>query len=98
MPEFSTLTIAPDPNAPRIARLVLNRPDRFNAINDAMPREIRAAVEWAQAEDAIHVIVIEGAGKGFAAATIWSTTPKATSTTPASRRRSRGIRWSTTRR
>ncbi|WBU30352.1 crotonase/enoyl-CoA hydratase family protein [Rhodopseudomonas palustris] len=65
MPEFSTLTIAPDPNAPRIARLVLNRPDRFNAINDAMPREIRAAVEWAQAEDAIHVIVIEGAGKGF---------------------------------
>ncbi|NEV77725.1 crotonase/enoyl-CoA hydratase family protein [Rhodopseudomonas sp. BR0C11] len=65
MPEFSTLTIAPDPNAPRIARLVLNRPDRFNAINDDMPREIRAAVEWAQAEDAIHVIVIEGAGKGF---------------------------------
>lgn len=65
MPEFSTLTIAPDPNAPRIARLVLNRPDRFNAINDAMPRDIRAAVEWAQAEDAIHVIVIEGAGKGF---------------------------------
>lgn len=65
MPEFSTLTIAPDPNAPRIARLVLNRPGRFNAINDAMPRDIRAAVEWAQAEDAIHVIVIEGAGKGF---------------------------------
>jgi enoyl-CoA hydratase len=65
LPEFSTLTIAPDPNAPRIARLVLNRPDRFNAINDAMPRDIRAAVEWAQAEDAIHVIVIEGAGKGF---------------------------------
>lgn len=65
MPEFSTLTIAPDPNAPRIARLVLNRPDRFNAINDAMPRDIREAVEWAQAEDAIHVIVIEGAGKGF---------------------------------
>ncbi|NEW98159.1 crotonase/enoyl-CoA hydratase family protein [Rhodopseudomonas sp. BR0G17] len=65
MPQFSTLTIAPDPNAPRIARLVLKRPDRFNAINDAMPRDIRAAVEWAQAEDAIHVIVIEGAGKGF---------------------------------
>ncbi|WP_420134722.1 crotonase/enoyl-CoA hydratase family protein [Rhodopseudomonas sp.] len=65
MPDFSTLTIAQDPNAPRIARLVLNRPDRFNAINDDMPREIRAAIEWAQAEDAIQVIVIEGAGKGF---------------------------------
>jgi enoyl-CoA hydratase len=30
-----------------------------------MPGEIRAAVEWANAQDAIHVIVIEGAGKGF---------------------------------
>jgi enoyl-CoA hydratase len=30
-----------------------------------MPREIRAAVEWANAEPGIHVIVVEGAGKGF---------------------------------
>ena len=30
-----------------------------------MPREIRAAVEWANTEDEVHVIVIEGAGKGF---------------------------------
>lgn len=65
MPEFSTLKIAADPKSPRIARLLLNRPERFNAINDDMPREIRAAVEWAQANDDIHVIVIEGAGKGF---------------------------------
>ena len=36
-----------------------------NAINEAMPGEIRAAVEWANAEDEIHVIVVEGAGKGF---------------------------------
>jgi enoyl-CoA hydratase len=65
MPEYSTLTIAPDPRNPRIARLRLNRPDRLNAINDAMPGEIRAAVEWANAEPTIHVIVVEGAGKGF---------------------------------
>ena len=65
MPEFSTLRIAPDPQQPRIARLLLNRPDHYNAINDEMPREIRAAVEWANAEPAIHVIVVEGAGKGF---------------------------------
>lgn len=65
MPDFTTLSIAPDPQQPRIARLRLNRPERFNAINDAMPGEIRAAVEWANAEDEIHVIVVEGAGKGF---------------------------------
>lgn len=65
MPDFSTLRIAQDEQNPRIARLLLNRPERFNAISDAMPREIRAAVEWANAEDAVHVIVVEGAGKGF---------------------------------
>ena len=65
MPEFSTLRIAPDPYQPRIARLLLNRPERYNAITDAMPREIRAAVEWANQQPSIHVIVVEGAGKGF---------------------------------
>ncbi|WP_280152237.1 crotonase/enoyl-CoA hydratase family protein [Piscinibacter sp. XHJ-5] len=65
MPDFSTLRIDKDPAHPRIARLLLNRPERLNAINDDTPREIRAAVEWAQAEDEVHVIVVEGAGKGF---------------------------------
>ncbi len=65
MPEFSTLRIAKDPQHPRIARLLLNRPERYNAINDDTPREIRQAVEWANAEDEVHVIVVEGAGKGF---------------------------------
>jgi enoyl-CoA hydratase len=50
MPDFSTLRIAPDPANPRIARLLLNRPERLNAINDDTPRDIRAAVEWANAE------------------------------------------------
>lgn len=65
MPSFSTLQIEPDPAHPRVARLLLNRPERLNAINDEMPREIRAAVDWANATDEIHVIVVEGAGKGF---------------------------------
>lgn len=65
MPEFTTLRIDQDPAAPRVARLLLNRPARFNAINDDTPREIRAAVEWAEANDDVHVIVVEGAGKGF---------------------------------
>jgi enoyl-CoA hydratase len=65
MPDFSTLRIAADPAHPRIARLLLNRPERLNAISMAMPREIRAAVDWAVANPDIHVIVVEGAGKGF---------------------------------
>ncbi len=65
MPDFSTLRIDPDAENPHIARLLLNRPERLNAINEAMPEEIRAAVAWAEAEDSVHVIVVEGAGKGF---------------------------------
>jgi enoyl-CoA hydratase len=65
MPAYSTLCIDKDAQQPRIARLLLNRPERLNAINDDMPREIRAAVEWANADDEVHVIVVEGAGKGF---------------------------------
>lgn len=65
MPAYSTLKIEQDPQFPRVARLLLNRPDRLNAITDETPRELRAAVEWANANDEIHVIVVEGAGKGF---------------------------------
>src|SRR5512147_923399 len=65
MPAFTTLRIDKDSGNPRIARLLLNRPERLNAINDDTPREIRAAVEWAHADDEVHVIVVEGAGKGF---------------------------------
>ncbi|MEJ8859437.1 crotonase/enoyl-CoA hydratase family protein [Variovorax robiniae] len=65
MPAFTTLRIDKDAAEPRIARLLLNRPERLNAINDQTPREIRAAVEWANDDNEVHVIVIEGAGKGF---------------------------------
>ncbi|AVR68780.1 enoyl-CoA hydratase [Pseudomonas paraeruginosa] len=65
MPTFATVKIELDPQSPRIARLLLNRPERLNAITDQTPRDIRAAVEWAEAHDEVHVIVVEGAGKGF---------------------------------
>jgi enoyl-CoA hydratase len=51
----------------RIARITLNRPRRLNAINQAMPREIRLAVEQANADDGVHVIVLAGAGRAFCA-------------------------------
>lgn len=65
MPSYETVTIEQDSRSPRVARLLLNRPERLNAINERMPSDIRAAVEWAEANDDVHVIVVEGAGKGF---------------------------------
>ena len=51
----------------RIARITLNRPKKLNAINDAMPRELREAVAAANADDEVHVIVLAGAGRAFCA-------------------------------
>lgn len=51
----------------RIATITLNRPDRMNAIDRHMPQEIEAAVKQANDDDAVHVIVIEGAGRAFCA-------------------------------
>jgi len=65
MPSFETVIINQDENNPRVARMILNRPERMNAINEQMPADIRAAVQWAEANDQVHVIVLEGAGKGF---------------------------------
>lgn len=65
MPRFETLNIDYDPRSNRVARLLLNRPERFNAISEQMPRDIRAAVQWAEADEQVHVIIVEGAGKGF---------------------------------
>src|ERR1043165_5585789 len=67
MPVFSSLGIDHDAAEHRIARLRLNRPDRLNAIDPRMPGEIRAAVEWAEANDEVHVIVVEGEGRAFCA-------------------------------
>ena len=62
--KFSTLRYARDG---RIARITLDRPQRLNAINRKMPGEIRCAVERANADDAVHVIVLAGAGRAFCA-------------------------------
>jgi len=51
--------------ADRVCTITLNRPERFNAIERLMPREIRAAVEAAERDPEVHVIVVKGAGKGF---------------------------------
>jgi enoyl-CoA hydratase len=64
---FGTLLYGKDTSNPRIARITLNRPERLNAISPQMPGEIRRAVELANADDEVHVIVVQGAGRAFCA-------------------------------
>jgi len=61
---FSTLLYRRDG---RVARITLNRPEHLNAINDEMPGELRAAVERANRDEAVHVIALSGAGRAFCA-------------------------------
>jgi len=49
----------------RRATITLNRPERMNAIDHHMPREIAEAVALANDDNDVHVIVLTGAGKGF---------------------------------
>ncbi len=49
----------------RRATITLNRPERMNAIDRHMPREIADAVAAANEDNSVHVIILAGAGKGF---------------------------------
>jgi len=51
----------------RIATVTLNRPDKLNAWTRTMETEVRAAMTAASADDAVRVIVLTGAGRGFCA-------------------------------
>jgi enoyl-CoA hydratase/carnithine racemase len=50
-----------------IARIVLNRPDRLNAINRQLIADLRSAVAAAGDDEAVRVIVLSGAGRAFCA-------------------------------
>jgi enoyl-CoA hydratase len=49
----------------RVARLTLNRPRRGNGINRQLLRELEHAVERADLDPEVHVLLLAGAGKGF---------------------------------
>ncbi|HEU4759975.1 MAG TPA: crotonase/enoyl-CoA hydratase family protein [Dehalococcoidia bacterium] len=50
-----------------IARIVLNRPERLNAINAEMIVELREAVAAANEDASVRVMVLSGAGRAFCA-------------------------------
>lgn len=51
----------------RIGRITLNRPGVLNAIDDDLPRNLVAAVEEADADSGVHVMLLSGAGRAFCA-------------------------------
>jgi enoyl-CoA hydratase len=51
----------------RVATLTLHRPDRLNAIVPALIADLDAALDRAQADDAVHAIRLRGAGRVFCA-------------------------------
>lgn len=51
----------------RVATITLNRPDKLNAWTMRMSAEVRYAAFQADQDDAVRVIVVTGAGKGYCA-------------------------------
>lgn len=54
-------------DAERVCTLTLNRPEKLNAMNLRLIAELEAGLLRAEKDDAVNVIVICGAGKGFCA-------------------------------
>lgn len=63
---MTDLILADDP-APHIRRLTLNRPEKRNALSNDLRRDLYAALEAADRDSVIRVIIIRGAGTCFSA-------------------------------
>lgn len=50
-----------------VQRIVLNRPDRLNAINVRMHEELADAIAWGANDPDVRVLMLTGAGRGFCA-------------------------------
>jgi 2-(1,2-epoxy-1,2-dihydrophenyl)acetyl-CoA isomerase len=64
MPDYETLRLDRDG---AVATLTMNRPERRNALNQALDRDLRAALDVVASDDAVRAVVLRGAGAGFCA-------------------------------
>ena len=51
----------------KVCRISLNRPEKLNALSKALRMELDTALDEAESDDAVSVIVIKGAGRAFSA-------------------------------
>ena len=56
-----------DDPAPHVRRITMNRPEKRNALNHALRGEVLHALQAADADDAVKVSIVRGAGKCFSA-------------------------------
>lgn len=49
----------------RVATITLNRPEVLNACNSATHREVQGAIEQAELDENVHVVIITGSGRAF---------------------------------
>jgi enoyl-CoA hydratase len=54
-----------DEPIPQVLRITLNRPEKRNALSNALRAELYAALDAADADDAIRLMIIRGAGPSF---------------------------------
>jgi enoyl-CoA hydratase len=64
MSQFTVIQYQKDQN---IARITLNRPDKRNAINFDLSRQLNKALLQAKEDEEVRAIIITGAGKAFCA-------------------------------
>ncbi|MCM8594366.1 crotonase/enoyl-CoA hydratase family protein [Accumulibacter sp.] len=65
IPHLTTLRL--ELGEPGIAELRLDRPERSNAIDEAMWQELREAFAWADEAPAVRVVILAGSGRNFCA-------------------------------
>lgn len=62
--DLTTLMVAKEEG---IVTLTLNRPDRLNALNDAMLEELCVTLDRISGDDEVTVLIVTGAGRAFCA-------------------------------
>jgi enoyl-CoA hydratase/carnithine racemase len=60
--DFTTIRYAA---AERVARITLDRPERLNAMNQTMLADIGRALDAAERDDEVRVVLVSGAGSAF---------------------------------